>query len=70
VVVDNASTDDSLDRALGFRDNAQFIRNSTNRGLAAAMNQAFAATTTSYVLMLNPDVRANHGRLSLDLKRS
>jgi GT2 family glycosyltransferase len=61
VVVDNASDDDSLEHALGFHDRVDFIRNSNNRGLAAAVNQAFAATATPYVLVLNPDVYVTPG---------
>ncbi len=64
MIVDNASTDDSLEAVMGFRDQVDFIRNSTNRGLAAAMNQAFSATSSSYVLMLNPDVRATTGAVA------
>src|SRR5204863_6488014 len=55
------SIDDSVDSALSFRDRVDFIRNSSNRGLAAAINQAFAATETNYVLVLNPDLRVLPG---------
>src|SRR5262249_14226507 len=61
VVVDNASTDDSIQRTLGFRDRVDFIHNSVNRGLAAAINQVFAATAKNYVLVLNPDLRVMPG---------
>ena len=64
VVVDNASTDDSMDLAAELRARVKVISNSTNHGLATAMNQAFAATSTPYVLMLNPDVRATAGALA------
>lgn len=64
VVVDNASTDDSMDGALSFRDRVDFIRNSSNRGLSAAINQAFAATETNYVLVLNPDLRVLPGSVA------
>ena len=53
LAVDNASHDDSvtlLERA-GFR----VIRNDTNRGYSAAMNQAFAVARGDFVLAVNPD---------------
>jgi GT2 family glycosyltransferase len=56
-VVDNASSDDSLQQASAARHGAVFIKNSSNRGLAAAINQGVDATTAPYVLLLNPDVR-------------
>jgi GT2 family glycosyltransferase len=37
------------------------VRNSANRGFAAAVNQGFAQTTATYVLVLNPDVRVLPG---------
>src|SRR5205085_2430139 len=42
-----------------------FITNSVNRGFAAAINQAFQTTDTSYVLVLNPDVRVLPGAVSI-----
>lgn len=53
VVVDNASTDRTRERAGG----ARVIANPTNRGFAAAVNQGFEATTSDVVLIMNPDVR-------------
>jgi len=65
VVVDNASSDDSLERLTSFRDQIHIIRNSVNRGFAAAVNQAFAETATPYVLVLNPDVRVLPGAIAV-----
>jgi len=65
LVIDNASTDASLEPVTGFRNRVDFIRNSVNRGFAAAVNQAFEATSSSYVLILNPDVRATPGAVQL-----
>ena len=56
VVVDNASEDNSLDQARAARPATTFIRNPSNRGLSAGLNQGFAATASSYVLVLNPDI--------------
>jgi len=50
--VDNASEDDSV--AL-VRDAAHQIVNDTNRGFAAAVNQAVAVARAPFVLLLNPD---------------
>jgi len=61
LVIDNASDDPSIESIQGFRHRVNFIRNSVNRGFAAAVNQAFQATSSSYVLILNPDLRAMPG---------
>jgi N-acetylglucosaminyl-diphospho-decaprenol L-rhamnosyltransferase len=59
VVIDNASEDDSILQAQAARPATHFIRNSSNRGLSAGLNQGFAATSSSYVLVLNPDITVN-----------
>ncbi len=56
-VIDNASSDGSLETLDDLRDRIHVVRNSSNRGFAAAVNQGFASTTSPYVLVLNPDVR-------------
>lgn len=63
LVIDNASDDGSLEAALGFRNQVNFIQNSVNRGFAAAVNQAFQATSGSCVLILNPDIRVMPGAI-------
>src|SRR5262245_61696317 len=65
LVIDNASDDASLESIEGFRNRVNFVRNSVNRGFAAAVNQAFHTTSTPYVLILNPDVRALPGAVKL-----
>jgi N-acetylglucosaminyl-diphospho-decaprenol L-rhamnosyltransferase len=56
IVVDNASTDDSLLR-VREREGIRVIANSENRGFAAAVNQAVASCAEfENVLLLNPDV--------------
>jgi GT2 family glycosyltransferase len=52
IVVDNASSDDSL--AL-VGDRGRVLRNDTNRGFAAAVNQALAVARGEFVLLCNPD---------------
>src|SRR5690348_760128 len=65
IVIDNASTDNSLELAGGFRDRVDFICNRVNRGFAAAVNQAFQTTSSAYVLILNPDVTVLPGAVPL-----
>ena len=60
-VVDNASTDGSFEGALGFGDRVRFVRNDSNLGFAGGVNQVFAATSSPYVLILNPDIGVSPG---------
>jgi N-acetylglucosaminyl-diphospho-decaprenol L-rhamnosyltransferase len=55
IVVDNASTDASLERAASVPLAVTVIRNAANRGFAAACNQGAAAGRADHVLFLNPD---------------
>jgi N-acetylglucosaminyl-diphospho-decaprenol L-rhamnosyltransferase len=55
VVVDNASSDNSCEIVETQAPFAKLIRNRTNRGFAAAVNQAVRATLSPLVLLLNPD---------------
>jgi N-acetylglucosaminyl-diphospho-decaprenol L-rhamnosyltransferase len=58
LVVDNASTDRTLQRT----DGSQTIANRVNRGFAGAANQGFENAETPFVLLLNPDVTVGEGR--------
>ena len=58
IIVDNASTDTSLDHLLNrfpTSDNLKLIRQNHNSGFATACNIGLTATTTPYILFLNPD---------------
>lgn len=55
VVVDNASSDDTCDIVAREAPKTKLIRNASNRGFAAAVNQGIAATSSPFVLLLNPD---------------
>lgn len=55
IVVDNASTDGTADMVASEFPEVNLIRNSENRGFAAASNQAAAQATGSYLLFLNND---------------
>jgi GT2 family glycosyltransferase len=65
VVIDNASEDDSIRQAQAARPATNFILNSSNRGLSAALNQGFAATSGPYVLLLNPDITIDAASVDL-----
>ncbi|MFP5578400.1 MAG: glycosyltransferase family 2 protein [Acidimicrobiia bacterium] len=56
VVVDNASTDGTVDAVAASAPWARCIANPSNRGLSAANNQGIAATTAPFVCISNPDV--------------
>ena len=59
VVVDNNSADDTCTR-ISARE-IQLIKNPTNIGFAAAVNQGVRATTAEFVLLLNPDAQLIQG---------
>lgn len=53
IVVDNASTDETLDHVT--HEGVTTIRNKNNEGFAAAANQGAAAASAKYLCFLNPD---------------
>ena len=56
LVVDNASSDDSLDKLKDyFNDKVTFIASRENNGFAAGNNQALRIAKGKYVLLLNSD---------------
>jgi GT2 family glycosyltransferase len=57
VIVDNASTDDSLRFTLEFTGVLSVIRNDRNYGFAAGCNQGWHACTGEKILFLNPDIQ-------------
>ena len=56
IVIDNASSDGTVDILEQFEDRCQIIYNDENIGFAAAQNQAIRSSTAEWVLTLNPDV--------------
>jgi O-antigen biosynthesis protein len=54
-VVDNASTDDSVEMVRRKHPGVKLIANRENRGFAAANNQALRLAAGRYILLLNPD---------------
>ncbi|MBN1937161.1 MAG: glycosyltransferase family 2 protein [Anaerolineae bacterium] len=63
VVIDNGSTDDSLAWVATHYPAALLIRNETNRGFAAAVNQGIRATDSEFVVTLNDDTLVAPGWL-------
>lgn len=55
IVIDNASTDSSVDIVKKKFPNVILKVNSINLGFSAAINQAVNLTTGKYILLLNPD---------------
>jgi len=64
VVVDNASTDETISVIRQTGIGLTLIENRTNRGFAAACNQAVEAVGEEFVLLLNPDARLSPGAVS------
>ena len=68
IVVDNASTDASLQEAEKVCPEARIVRNRQNRGFGAASNQGAAVGAADYLLFLNPDARLADDSLSAALQ--
>ncbi|HXS83184.1 MAG TPA: glycosyltransferase family 2 protein, partial [Methylomirabilota bacterium] len=58
LVVDNASTDDSVAMVRSEFPSVRLIENAVNSGYARANNQGLRASTAPYALLLNSDTRA------------
>src|SRR5512140_596416 len=56
IVIDNASTDGTVDILEQFEDRCRIVYNDENIGFAAAQNQAIQSCAGEWVLTLNPDV--------------
>src|SRR5262245_35043629 len=63
IVVDNASGDESLERARAFSPEIKVVANSTNRGFAAGVNSGIAQARGEFVLLLNPDIVVGPGSI-------
>ncbi|MBB2933716.1 GT2 family glycosyltransferase [Amycolatopsis bartoniae] len=61
IVVDNASTDNTLDVVRKTLPSAEIVARGTNDGFAAGVNAGFAEAGDADVLVLNPDVRLEPG---------
>src|ERR1700742_1919482 len=56
IVIDNNSTDGTIDILEPFEDRCRIVYNEENIGFAAAQNQAIGLSNAEWVLTLNPDV--------------
>lgn len=64
IVVDNASSDETLQVLRNFENQVQVVYNKANTGFAAGQNQAIQLSRGTWVLTLNPDVRLSPDFLS------
>ncbi len=64
IVVDNASTDGSVDMLRNDYPHVTVVANTENVGFVRANNQALALATGEWVLFLNPDTELQAGALS------
>lgn len=55
IIVDNASTDNTLEIIESSFPEVEIIRNAENKGFGVACNQALEQVNTEFVLFLNPD---------------
>lgn len=62
-VVDNASSDDSIEKARSRYPRNHYILNKENIGFGKAENQVLRQVKTGYVLILNPDVILQKGAM-------
>ena len=56
IVIDNNSTDGTVDLLEPFADRCRIVYNTENVGFAAAQNQAISLANGDWILTLNPDV--------------
>lgn len=56
IVIDNNSTDGTIDILEQFEDRCRIIYNTENLGFAAAQNQAISIAQGDWIMTLNPDV--------------
>lgn len=68
IVVDNISTDDTMEVVPKLFPDIIFIRNNENVGFARACNQGMKSSKGNYVLFLNPDTIIEEGTLSTCLQ--
>ncbi len=63
IIVDNASTDTSLDLAAALDPNLTLLRNASNTGFAAACNRGWQTAKGETILFLNPDTECFPGSI-------
>src|SRR3984957_12552128 len=65
IVIDNNSSDGTIDILEPFEDRCRIVYNEENVGFSAAQNQAIAMSEAEWVLTLNPDVLLLQGFLEV-----
>ncbi len=65
IIVDNNSTDGSIDEVLKIYPDTLVIKNSDNLGFAKAANQGFRNSAGDYILYINTDTEITKGSVSL-----
>ncbi len=65
IVVDNASNDGSADMVRENFSEVNYIKNTENRGFAAACNQGIKVAQGTYILFLNPDTQLQEESLAI-----
>lgn len=63
IVVDNASSDDSVEKVRASYPHVHLIVNAQNRGFGAANNQGMEAAKGAWILLLNSDAYAKPGSI-------
>ncbi len=64
IVVDNASSDGSLEALLSVDSAVRMVRTGTNRGYGAGANRGIETSDLELVLVSNPDVAVHHGAVA------
>ena len=70
LVVDNGSTDDSLERLQGSGGGGRVIKTGENVGYAGGVNRALAEIRTPFALFVNPDAFVHEGCVDALLRRA
>jgi len=64
IIVDNASSDGSIEQAVKLYPNINLIKNNDNLGFAKACNQAIKISNADYLLFINTDTEIQQNAIS------
>lgn len=64
IIVDNASSDGSIDEAIKLYPNIKLIKNNDNLGFAKACNQGIKISISDYLLFINTDTEIQENAIS------
>ena len=64
IIVDNASSDGSIEEVLKLYPQTQVIKNNDNLGFAKAANQGFNVSETDFILYINTDTEIKQNSIS------